>query len=446
MISFKHIEDSYNRIKNYVNLTPILESQKLNEITNSRILIKAECLQKTGSFKIRGAMNMISQIKNNNTVVAPSSGNHAQGVASAANYLNFSSTLVMPRDAPKTKINGVKSYGGKIHFYDRHNEDRFKIAQKIARKDKSILIPPYDHPDIIAGQGTIGFEIINQLSETNFIPDTIFCCCGGGGLIAGLALSINHKWPKTKIHPVEPLGWDDTKTSLQKGVRVKATKKHSSKKRRKILWTKSFSVIFPEALENHIVQRNLSALKSLDLKVFNEDLTLDPVPLKKEYKALSDSFPFLNQDNGYCLIHPTSRREKKLWDKEKFGELINLLAKQNLSVVITSGPDLNEVDYVEEILEKANVLDQQVLNLAGKTSLLGLAALIKGAKFFIGLDSVASHIAASVNKESITLFGPSNPINWKPWSDRAKIIVRDDLMNIEVGEVISLVEEIYPQS
>ena len=218
------------------------------------------------------------------------------------------------------------------------------------------------------------------------------------------------------------------------------------KKRRKNLWTKSFSVIFPEALENHIVQRNLSALKSLDLKVFNENLTLDPVPLKKEYKALSDSFPFLNKDNGYCLIHPTSRREKKLWDKEKFGELINLLAKQNLSVVITSGPDLNEVDYVEEILEKANVLDQQVLNLAGKTSLLGLAALIQGAKFFIGLDSVASHIAASVNKESITLFGPSNHINWKPWSDRAKIIVRDDLKNIEVGEVISLVEEVYPQS
>ena len=90
--------------------------------------------------------------------------------------------------------------------------------------------------------------------------------------------------------------------------------------------------------------------------------------------------------------------------------------------------------------------DQQVLNLAGKTSLLGLAALIKGAKFFIGLDSVASHIAASVNKESITLFGPSNPINWKPWSDRAKIIVRNDLKNIEVGEVISLVEEMYPQS
>ncbi|MEL0227712.1 MAG: glycosyltransferase family 9 protein [Gammaproteobacteria bacterium] len=193
------------------------------------------------------------------------------------------------------------------------------------------------------------------------------------------------------------------------------------KKRRKSLWTKSFSVIFPEALDNHIIQRNLSALKSLELKVFNEDLMLDPVPLEKEYKILSDSFPFLNQDNGYCLI-----------------------GKKKFSVVITSGPDLHEIGYVEEILKNADIVDEKVLNLAGKTSLLGLAALISRSKFFIGLDSVASHIAASVNKESITLFGPSNPNNWKPWSNRAKVIVRDDLKNIEVGDVISLAEEMYP--
>jgi heptosyltransferase-3 len=215
------------------------------------------------------------------------------------------------------------------------------------------------------------------------------------------------------------------------------------KKRRKQLWIKSFSTIFPEALENHIVQRNLSALKSLGLKVFNEDLMLDPVPLEKEYKILSDNFPFLDQDNGYCLIHPTSRREKKLWDKEKFAELINLLVKNNFSVVVTSGPDQEEMNYVSEILESTHKVENKVFNLAGKTSLLGLAALIKGAKFFIGLDSVASHIAASVNKESITLFGPSNPINWKPWSDKAKIIVRDDMKSIEVEDVVSHVEEIY---
>ena len=210
------------------------------------------------------------------------------------------------------------------------------------------------------------------------------------------------------------------------------------------LWTKSFSTIFPEALENHIVQRNLFALESLGLKVFKRDLALDQTYLEIEYKALSNSFPYLNQDNSYCVIHPTSRREKKLWDKEKFAQLIDLLVKKDFSVVITSGPDQEEINYVSEILGSTNKVKNKVLNLAGKTSLLGLAALIKGGKFFIGLDSVASHIAASVNKESITLFGPSNPINWKPWSDKAKIIVRDDMKDIEVEDVMSLVEEIYP--
>ena len=216
------------------------------------------------------------------------------------------------------------------------------------------------------------------------------------------------------------------------------------KKRRKKLWTKSFSKIFPEALENHIVQRNLSALEILGLQIFKEDLVLDPTHLEMGYKSLSDSFPYLNQDNFYCVIHPTSRREKKLWDKEKFAELINLLVKKSFSVVITSGPDEEEMNYVCEILRSTDMVENKVLNLAGKTSLLGLAALIKGAKFFIGLDSVASHIAASVNKESITLFGPSNPTHWKPWSDKAKIIVRDDMKSIEVEDVMSLVEEINP--
>ena len=231
---------------------------------------------------------------------------------------------------------------------------------------------------------------------------------------------------------VVPISWAIGK-ALKAGV--------DDKKRRKKLWTKSFSTIFPEALENHIIQRNLLALESLGLQVFNENLTLDPAYLEIEYKALSDSFPFLNQDNSYCVIHPTSRREKKLWDKEKFGELISLLVKKNLSVVITSGPDFQEISYVEEILANSDIVDQKVLNLAGKTSLIGLAALIEGAKFFIGLDSVASHIAASVNKESITLFGPSNPVNWKPWSRKSRMIAKQDLNNIEVGDVMSLIEE-----
>ena len=213
------------------------------------------------------------------------------------------------------------------------------------------------------------------------------------------------------------------------------------KKRRKNLWIKSFSTIFPEALENHIIQRNLVALESLGLKIFTENLTLDPSYLDLEYKTLKETYPFLKEENSYCVIHPTSRREKKLWDKEKFGQLINLLLKKGASVVVTSGPDSYEIDYVDEILKKTGIVDKKVLNLAGKTSLLGLAALIKGSQFFIGLDSVASHIAASVDKESITLFGPSNPVNWKPWSDKARIITQEDLSYIEVKDVMSLVEE-----
>jgi heptosyltransferase-3 len=213
------------------------------------------------------------------------------------------------------------------------------------------------------------------------------------------------------------------------------------KKRRKNLWIKSFSAIFPEALENHVIQRNLLALESLGLKIFTENLTLDPSYLDIEYKTLKETYPFLKEGNSYCLIHPTSRREKKLWNQEKFRQLIDLLLQKDLSVVVTSGPDSNEIDYVDEILKKAGVVNKKVLNLAGKTSLLGLAALIKGSQFFIGLDSVASHIAASVDKESITLFGPSNPVNWKPWSDKARIITREDLRYIEVKDVMSLGDE-----
>ena len=213
------------------------------------------------------------------------------------------------------------------------------------------------------------------------------------------------------------------------------------KKRKKNLWIKSFSTIFPEALENHIVERNLLALESLGLKVFTENLSLDPSYLDLEYKTLKETYPFLKEENSYCVIHPTSRREKKLWDKEKFGQLINLLLEKGASVVVTSGPDSHEIDYVDEIVEKAGIVDKKVLNLAGKTSLLSLAALIKGSHFFIGLDSVASHIAASVDKESITLFGPSNPVNWKPWSDKARIITQEDLSYIEVKDVMSLVDE-----
>lgn len=217
------------------------------------------------------------------------------------------------------------------------------------------------------------------------------------------------------------------------------------KKRRKKLWTLSFSAIFPEALENHIVKRNLSALETLGLKVFSDDLVLDSPHLDDEYKSLLNDYSFFSETESYCVLHPTSRKEKKLWQREKFAHLINFLLKKDLAVVVTSGPDTKEIAYVNDILNKANINNEKVLNLSGKTSLTSLAALIRGSLFFIGLDSVASHIAASVNRDSITLFGPSNPVNWKPWSNKARIISKENLKDIEVEDVTSLIEELLVQ-
>ena len=227
MISIYQINDAYKRISKYINKTPIIYSDKLNNFTESNILIKAENLQKTGSFKIRGATNLISQIKEEK-VVAPSSGNHAQAVAAASQLFNKTATLVMPSDAPKSKILGVKSYNGKIIFYDRNNEDRMEITNEISNREGSVLIPPYDHKEIIAGQGTLGVEIIEQLEEMKFKPDIILCCCGGGGLIAGVASAIISKWKNANVHPVEPKFWDDTKISLENNQRYKIKNKKYS--------------------------------------------------------------------------------------------------------------------------------------------------------------------------------------------------------------------------
>ena len=160
MFSIFQIKDAYKRISNNINNTPILFSDRINQFTNSNIIFKAENLQRTGSFKIRGALNFISQSKNKN-FVAPSSGNHAQGVAAAAKLFNKKSKLVMPSDAPLSKIEGVKFYGGDIVFYNRYEEDRIEIAKNISKVKGYDLIPPYDNRDIILGQGSLGIEIIS---------------------------------------------------------------------------------------------------------------------------------------------------------------------------------------------------------------------------------------------------------------------------------------------
>ena len=188
-------------------------------------------------------------------------------------------------------------------------------------------------------------------------------------------------------------------------------------KRRKSFWVKSFTFIFPEVGEGHIVERNLSALSILGLSSLKKDVGLSLV-IPQEANEINKKYAI---GTNYCLFHPASRRETKLWKKEALAKLIDHYANQGLQVVLTSGPDQMEIQYLKDIEELTKT---KVINLGGKTSLIELAALIKESRFFIGLDSVASHIGAAVEANGVALFGPSNPVNWRPWSNKVSIIVR----------------------
>jgi len=201
------------RICGAVERTPLVEA----EIRGTRVWLKCECLQTGGSFKLRGATNrlmLLSEDERGRGVVAFSSGNHAQGVAIAANRLGISATIVMPSDAPRLKIEGTRSQGAEIIFYDRKTESREEISGRIAAEKGSIVVPSFDDPHIVAGQGTAGLEILEQLAEAGAPPPVqILVNCGGGGLSAGIALAC----PDARIIAVEPEGWDDMRRSLELG-------------------------------------------------------------------------------------------------------------------------------------------------------------------------------------------------------------------------------------
>ncbi len=218
------IEAAAGRLSGQAVLTPLLEAPLLNQRLGGRVLVKAECLQLTGSFKFRGAYNKISQMDGDSRqrgIVAFSSGNHAQGVAAAAHLLGAPAVIVMPEDAPAVKLENTRAWGAEVVTYARHGADREAIAQDIAGKRGLTMIPPFDDPQIIAGQGTVGLEIVRQASELGIRPDAVIVCCGGGGLTAGSAIALNERLPGVAMHTSEPEGWDDTARSLETGIRQK---------------------------------------------------------------------------------------------------------------------------------------------------------------------------------------------------------------------------------
>jgi threonine dehydratase len=217
--TFADVEAAAGRLRGVAVRTPLLESEALNQRAGGRVLLKAECLQRTGSFKFRGAYNTISQIASS-AVVAYSSGNHAQGVAAAASLLGKAATIVMPADAPAIKIENTRAYGAVVRLYDRQREAREEIGAEIAARTGAALIKPYDDPRIIAGQGTAGLEIAEQARDLGAAPELALVPCGGGGLIAGCALALTTAFPGIAIYAVEPDGLDDTRRSLEAGERV----------------------------------------------------------------------------------------------------------------------------------------------------------------------------------------------------------------------------------
>ncbi|MEC7123145.1 MAG: threonine/serine dehydratase, partial [Pseudomonadota bacterium] len=201
----------------------LLESTRLNDQVGGRLLIKAECLQRTGSFKFRGAFNRMSLIPDGRRaagVVAYSSGNHAQGVAAAARAFGVAATIVMPKDAPAIKVANTKADGGEVVFYDRYRDVREEIGARLAEERGATIVKPYDDPGIIAGQGTIGLEIAAQLATLETPADAVLVPCGGGGLVSGIALALNSALPGVPVYAVEPAAFDDTRRSLVAGSRL----------------------------------------------------------------------------------------------------------------------------------------------------------------------------------------------------------------------------------
>jgi threonine dehydratase len=222
-VNYDDIKAAAGVLRDVAVRTPLLECRALNEVAGGRLFCKAEPLQMTGSFKFRGAYNHISRLGPDARaagVIAYSSGNHAQGVAAAAYFCNAPALIVMPEDAPAVKRQGTARWGAEIVTYDRHGkEPREAIAARLAAEHDLTMVRPYDDRLIMAGQGTVGLEIAEQLTALELRPDRVLVPCGGGGLTAGVATAIKHHYPDASVHTVEPREFDDTARSLARGQR-----------------------------------------------------------------------------------------------------------------------------------------------------------------------------------------------------------------------------------
>lgn len=221
--SFDDVQAAAARLRGKILRTPMLRHPLLDALTGGTILIKPEPLQRTGSFKLRGATNaalLLDPAARRGGVATHSSGNHGQATACAAQMLGMPAVIAMPADAPAIKVEATRRWGAEIVVFDRHTTDRETLAARLATERGATAIPPFDHPHVIAGQGTLALELVEDAKAAGLTLDAMAVCTGGGGLIAGCALALEALAPEAEVWAVEPEGWDDTRRSLEAGRRI----------------------------------------------------------------------------------------------------------------------------------------------------------------------------------------------------------------------------------
>lgn len=223
MPDFEDVRAAAARLAGRIVRTPLLRHPLLDQVAGATVLVKPEPLQRTGSFKLRGATNaalLLDPEARRGGIVTHSSGNHGQACAAAAHMLGMRATIAMPSDAPAIKVEATRRWGAEIVAFDRHGVDRDALAETLAAERQATLIPPFDHPHVIAGQGTAALELLEDAAAAGFVPDAFAVCTGGGGLTAGCVLALEALAPRAEAYAVEPEGWDDTRRSLEAGRRV----------------------------------------------------------------------------------------------------------------------------------------------------------------------------------------------------------------------------------
>jgi threonine dehydratase len=300
--SYDDVVQAAGRIAGAANRTPVLTSRTVNEDFGAQVFFKCENMQRAGAFKFRGAYNALSKFtpaQRSAGVVAFSSGNHAQAVALAAKLLGMPATIVMPHDAPAAKVAATKGYGGKVVIYDRYKEDREQIGRELAEQHGLTLIPPYDHPDVIAGQGTAARELFEEAGPL----DAFFVCLGGGGLLAGSALSTRALSPQCRLYGVEPEAGNDGQQSFRSGA---------------IVHIDTPQTIADGAQTQHLGQHTFSIIR----REVDDILTVSDDELVQCMRFFAERMKMVVEPTG-CLGFAAARRMKEELRGKKIGILIS---------------------------------------------------------------------------------------------------------------------------